>query len=207
MTDIDLSANFLNFAPAAVRNAKPLTEQLSGLLNHTSRVLEIGSGSGQHAVCFTEAMNGVLWQATEVFEALAALQQNLSQFSNPQLLKPVELNVQSPLHWQNPAPCNTVFTANTLHIITWPAVEALFAGVAQLLPEKGRLIVYGPFRYDGEYTASSNADFDRWLKDRDPDSGIRDITALQSLADEHGLMLTEDRSMPANNQLLIWSKC
>lgn len=206
MSESHLTSAFLNYAPAAERNAEPLIEQLSRLLDRDSRVFEIGSGSGQHAVCFTHALEGVVWQASEVFEGLAALQHNLSDFIGERLLNPVELNVRSASHWSNPAPCNTVFSANTLHIISWPAVEDLFAGVAQLLPEGGRLITYGPYRYNGEYTSASNADFDDWLQARDPDSGIRDVTALRSLAAAYDLKLKKDITMPANNQLLVWKK-
>ncbi len=202
MTPVD----FLNYAPAAERNAEPLLEQLKTLLDSSSRVLEIGSGSGQHAACFASVIQGVTWQTSEVFEALVALQQNLSRFRNDQLLTPVELDVLNPLHWSNPDPCNTVFSANTLHIVSWQAVEAFFNGVGSILPNGGRLITYGPYRYSGRYTSESNREFDSWLQARDADSGIRDVVELQKLTAVNCLLLEEDRAMPANNQLLIWRK-
>lgn len=206
MSNINSVMDFLNYAPAAERNAQAIAAQLALLLDSNSRVLEIGSGSGQHAVCFVRQLQGVVWQGSEMFEGLAALQHNLSDYLCEQLLVPVELDVCNGQHWQNPAPCNTVFTANTLHIMSWNAVEAFFRGVGVVLPTAGRLIAYGPFRYSGEYTADSNREFDGWLQARDPDSGLRDIVHLQALAASQGLVLDQDIAMPANNQLLVWRK-
>jgi hypothetical protein len=101
---------------------------------------------------------------------------------------------------------DAVFSANTLHIMSWPEVEALFSGVGRVLSAGGVLVVYGPFRYAGRYTSESNATFDRSLRDRDPASGIRDIEAVSRLALTQGLVLTTDNAMPANNQLLAWSR-
>jgi hypothetical protein len=121
------------------------------------------------------------------------------------LLAPVELDVLV-TPWPAP-PADAVFSANTLHIMGWPGVEAFFAGIATALAEDGaKLAVYGPFRYRGDYTSPSNAAFDDWLKRRDPASGIRDFEAVDALARAAGLTLAADHAMPANNQLLVWRR-
>ena len=122
----------------------------------------------------------------------------------PNTQEPFELDVtHSPWPELN---IDAVYSANTCHIMHWQDVEALFAGVAQLLPSQGKFILYGPFNYKGEYTSASNARFDQWLKQRDPLSGIRDFEALNTLAAKSGMMLQQDYAMPANNRILYWSR-
>jgi hypothetical protein len=101
---------------------------------------------------------------------------------------------------------DAVFTSNTLHIVAWDAVERMFAGIAQMLPERGILAVYGPFKYDGAHTAASNAQFDAWLRGRDPASGIREFENVDALARSYGFALARDVAMPANNRTLVWRR-
>ena len=103
-------------------------------------------------------------------------------------------------------PYDAVFSANILHIVGWPGVEAFFAGVGRVLDAAGMLVVYGPFNAGGTYTSESNRDFDAWLKARDPRSGIRDVEAVQALAAQVGLHTVDDVAMPANNRCLVWRR-
>jgi cyclopropane fatty-acyl-phospholipid synthase-like methyltransferase len=164
--------------------------------------LEIGSGSGQHAIYFGEHLPHLVWQTTELPAAMDALRDNLSINFPKNVLMPIELDVS-----QHPWPIHSVssiFSANTLHIMNWSSVQQFFKEVGVTLNRNGLLCVYGPFRYNGNYTSDSNADFDAWLKARNFESGIRDFEDVNSQAREQGLELLNDYLMPANNQLLIW---
>jgi hypothetical protein len=163
-------------------------------------VLEIGSGTGQHAVHFATHLPHLLWQPSDTGAYLTGLRERIAVEGTPNLLPALELDVRNQ-PWQLES-VDAIFTANTLHIMGWPAVEALFRGVGAVAPAV--LCVYGPFRYGGKYTSASNADFDRYLRARDPESGIRDFEAVNTLSSEAGLSLLADHAMPANNQLIIW---
>ncbi len=193
-----------NFSDACERNKAPILAVLTRVLPAKGALLEIGSGSGQHALHFCPALPGLRWLPSELPDNLDALRHNLAGSSCTNLQPPVALDVQN-AGCRIPA-VDAVFTANTLHIMAWPAVEACFRRVGEVLKPAGLLCVYGPFRYGGRYTSASNADFDRWLKARDPASGIRDFEALDRLAASQGLQLLEDVAMPANNQLLVWRR-
>jgi cyclopropane fatty-acyl-phospholipid synthase-like methyltransferase len=189
---------------AAERNKAPILAILSHAFAHSRRVLEIGSGTGQHAVHFAAHLPHLTWQPTDRSEHLEGLHARIAREGTPNLRPPLELDVRT-LPWQV-EPVDAVFTANTLHIMSWSAVEDLFRGVGAVLLAPAVLCVYGPFRYNGQYTSASNAEFDRYLQARDPDSGIRDFTDVNTLSSQQGLHLLADHSMPANNQLLIWHK-
>jgi cyclopropane fatty-acyl-phospholipid synthase-like methyltransferase len=177
-----------------------LRDELAG----STRVLEIGSGTGQHAVHFARNLPHLVWQPTDRADYLPDLAARIAEEGTPNLLSPLELDVR---HRQWPqVTVDAVYSANTLHIMSWPEVEAFFSGVGQTLAQSGVLAVYGPFRYAGKFTSESNADFDRSLRTRDPASGIRDIEAVGRLAETQGLALTADHPMPANNQLLVWKR-
>jgi hypothetical protein len=158
-------------------------------------VLEIGSGSGQHAAYFAAELPHLVWQASDVAENLPAIREWVS---DP---PPLELDVERPFP---PVSADAVFTANTCHIMSWPQVERMMAGVASVLPAEGVLAVYGPFHYGGKATSPSNAEFDAWLRARDAASGVRDFEAIVALARRHRLVLEEDNPMPANNRLLVF---
>ena len=197
----------LPFSEACERNKGPILEVLRRWLGESpGLVVEIGSGTGQHAVHFARHLQQLSWQPTETPGNLAGLNARVGVEGPCNLLPPLELDVV-----QHDWPCvadgaDAVFTANTLHIMSWPEVQALFRGVGRVLRDDGLLIVYGPFRYGGQYTSYSNASFDEALRSRDPASGIRDFEALDALAVQQGLSLVADEAMPANNQTLVWRK-
>nr|WP_096526796.1 DUF938 domain-containing protein [Candidatus Nitrosoglobus terrae] len=193
------------FSQACENNKQPILEILKRVLKGCHQVLEIGSGSGQHAVYFGKQLPHLTWQPTETLEGIAILKENLVSLSAPSnVLTPLVLDVNQPL-WPLDSVAN-IFSANTLHILAWEEVELFFKGVGALLKPKGLLCVYGPFRYQGNYTSLSNAEFDSWLKAQDVERGIRDFEAVNTLAEEQGLELKEDYAMPANNQFLIWQR-
>ena len=192
------------FAAASERNRGPILEVLREHFADRQRVLEIGSGSGQHAVHFAAALPQLVWQCSDRAEALPGMQLWLDEAALPNTPAPLVLDVSQP-DW--PAQTfDAVFTANTLHIMAWEQVQSLFARLPALLLPGALLAVYGPFNYDGAYTAPSNAEFDVWLKARDPRSAIRDFEAVDELATVAGLRLLADIGMPANNRCLIWQR-
>ena len=194
----------LAFSEACERNKGPILEVLSSALASSRSVLEIGSGTGQHAVHFAAALPHLSWQPSELPGELAPLAERIRREGAPNLLAPIALNVRE--HPWAVEAVDAVFSANTLHIIPWSAVRDFFRGVGEVLGRSGLLCVYGPFRYRGEYTSDSNAEFDRWLKARDPASGIRDFEALDELARAAALVLAADHAMPANNRTLVWQR-
>jgi len=193
-----------SISEAAERNKAPILAILSHALAHSRRVLEIGSGTGQHAMHFAAHLPHLTWQPTDRGEYLEGLRARIAQAGTPNLRPPLELDVRTQ-PWRI-EPVDAVFTANTLHIMSWSAVEDLFRGVGAVLVAPAVLCIYGPFRYSGQYTSASNAEFDRHLHARDPQSGIRDFADVNTLSSQQGLHLLADHSMPANNQLLIWHK-
>ena len=191
------------FAPSCERNQGPILDVLQRHFGDTRRVLEIGSGTGQHAVHFAAAMPWLAWQCSDRADNLPGIARWLDDAALPNTPPAIELDVDGP--WPD-AMVDAVFTANSLHIMGWPQVEAFFAGVGAVLEPGGLLVVYGPFNYGGEFTSDSNRAFEQWLKDRDPVSGIRDFEAVGALARGIGLVLVEDHAMPANNRCLVWRK-
>lgn len=191
----------LNYSEACARNQQPILAQLKRLLDTPAKVLEIGSGSGQHALFFTEQLPHLHWQPSEIAEGLSPLLHNLAFATHNRIHAPLALDVMA--DWPSTG-FDAAYSANTLHIIGEPEVEAFFTGVGKVLNTGGKLLVYGPFRYQNAYTSPSNAQFDLWLKARDPKSGIRDFEWVNALAAQNGLALVEDIAMPANNQLLVW---
>jgi SAM-dependent methyltransferase len=192
----------LPFSEACERNKDPILAVLLEAFADCSRVVEIGAGTGQHAVHFAHHLPHLEWQPTDRAEWLEGLAARVAAEGPPNLIAPVELDVlRQP--WP-PLRGDAVFSANTLHIMSWPAVEALFAGLGRVLEPDGVLAVYGPFRYRGAFTTPSNAEFDAMLRERDPASGVRDFEAVNALAEAGGLTLQADYPMPANNQLLLW---
>jgi SAM-dependent methyltransferase len=194
----------LPYSEACERNKGPIVEILESAFAGSTRVLEIGSGTGQHAVHFARHLPHLVWQPTERGEHLPALAARIAREGPPNLLRPLALDVTQP-EWPAVG-FDGVFTANTLHIMSWPEVAAFFEGLGRILTRRAVVAVYGPFRYGGVYTSASNAVFDQSLQARDPASGIRDFEAVNDLARARGLVLRADHRMPANNQLLIWQR-
>jgi cyclopropane fatty-acyl-phospholipid synthase-like methyltransferase len=194
----------LTLSEACERNKGPILGVLSGEFAASQRVLEIGSGSGQHALHFAAHLPHLLWQPSELPENLPPLAQRIALQGLANLQPPQALDVRDD-PW-NVAPADAVFTANTLHIMSWGEVEQFFRGVGAMLGQPGVLCVYGPCRYRGRHTSDSNAEFDAFLRQRDPMSGIRDFEALDALARARGLSLSADHAMPANNRTLVWRR-
>ena len=192
-----------DFSEACERNRDPIVAVLKRVFADRRRVLEIGSGTGQHAAYFAPALPHLEWQPSDVPDNLPSIRAWAADAAAPNLLPPIELDVDDPF----PAvQADAVFSANTCHIMSWPQVERVFAGVGALLPQGGVLAVYGPFNYGGKHTSDSNARFDASLRRRDPLSGLRDAEAMVSLAARHGMALEEDNAMPANNRLLVFRR-
>lgn len=190
------------FAESCVRNQAAIWMQLRQVFADRRQVLEIASGTGQHAVYFGQRLPQANWHSSELPENIAGIQAWLDEAHLPNTPAPIALNINDAT-WPTVS-VDAVFNANTVHIVSWQSVEKLFAGIAQMLQPGGVVCLYGPFNYAGAYTSDSNAQFDAWLKARDPASGIRDVEAMVQLACSHGLMLQQDIAMPANNRLLVW---
>lgn len=191
------------YSDACERNRGPILEVLREHFADRRHVLEIGSGTGQHAAHFAAALPQLTWQTSDIGSNLPGIRMWLEESGLANLPPPVALDVTG--RWPD-ARFDAVFTANTLHIMSWPAVRTLFAALPGVLGADSVLAVYGPFNYDGRFTSPSNASFDEWLRQRSPHSGIRDFAAIDGLARSIGFALLEDRPMPANNRTLIWRR-
>jgi SAM-dependent methyltransferase len=192
------------YSPSCDRNREPILAVLREYFAERRDVLEIGSGTGQHAVHFAAAMPWLRWQCSDVADNLPGIRLWLDEAALPNTPAPIELDVA-----RGPWPTqifDAAFTANSLHIMGWAEVEALFAGLDAVLAPDATLAVYGPFNYGGDYTSDSNREFDGWLKARDPRSGIRDFEAVDALVRAIGLQLVADVEMPANNRCLVWRR-
>jgi len=192
------------FSEACERNKGPILEVLRSVFADRSHVLEIGSGTGQHAVHFAAHLEHLIWHPTERLGALPELTARVQTEGRRNLRQPMVLDVRQSV-WPLRS-VDAVFTANTLHILSWPEVSAMFDGIGGILAPGGVVCIYGPFRYSGRYTSPSNLEFDRVLQERDPDSGIREIDDLNALASGFGLRLDADHDLPAHNRLLVFMK-
>ena len=191
------------FSESCVQNQNPILNVIKPLLVNASTVLEIGSGTGQHAVFFAEQMPHLAWQASDQTQYLPSVNAWINEAGLDNLPGAIELDVTEP--WID-TKVEAIFSANTAHIMSWEMVVDFFNGVGRSLDTDGIFILYGPFNYNGQYTSQSNANFDLWLKGRDPRSAIRDFEALNQLAQKSGLSLVADYVMPANNRILHWVK-
>jgi hypothetical protein len=193
------------FAPAAERNQLAILEQLRVELDPARaplKVLEIGSGTGQHACFFAQALPHVLWQPSELGDNIAGIELWLDEAGLSNVLAPLVLDVNA-----QPWPvtrADACFTCNTLHIVSTDSVAAIFKGARAVLGDAGKLCVYGPFKIDGKHTSPSNHDFSQWLVDSDPRQGVRDLTDLDRLAQGCGFSPSRRIDMPANNLFVVW---
>ena len=192
------------FSESCVQNRDPILAVLRKCFADRRHVLEIGSGTGQHAVYFAPELPHLVWQTADVPQHHAGIQAWLDDAALPNVLPPLTLDANDTA-WHG-GRYDAVFSANTLHIMSWPEVALFFAGVGEVLEPGGVLAVYGPFNYKGAFTSESNARFDAWLKARDPASGVRDFEAVDALARARGLVLQQDLAMPANNRMLVWRR-
>ena len=189
---------------ACERNREPILSVIKPLLQDAKSVLEIGSGTGQHAVYFAEKMPHLTWITSDRQENHAGIIAWLEDAGLTNTRGPLNLDVAQAV-WPS-VEVDAVFSANAVHIMHWVEVEKMIAGCGKLLSASGLLILYGPFNYNGQYTSESNARFDDWLKTRDPQSGIRNFEDINALAETAGLVLEQDYEMPANNRILCWRK-
>lgn len=192
------------FSESSEQNKQPILAVLQNYFVGLDSVLEIGSGTGQHAVFFAEQLPHLKWITSEQAQHHSGIQMWLEESGVSNLAGPLLLDVDQ-REWPEQT-TDAVFSANTVHIMGWPSVENMFAGVGRVLNTSGIFCLYGPFNYNGKFTSESNARFDLWLKQRDPTSGVRDFEALHNLAEKAGLSFIEDIEMPANNRTLVWKK-
>jgi hypothetical protein len=194
-----------SFAPAAERNRQPILDVLRRVLPPSGLVLEVASGTGQHAVFFSEHLSHLLWQPSDASDdALRSISAWVVESLPENLLPPIELDVCSP-RWPI-ASADALLCINMIHISPWESTESLFQGASALLAAGSPLITYGPYRLHGEHSAPSNAAFDQSLRSRNPRWGVRDIDALIELAGRTGFELRETVPMPANNMTLVWAR-
>ncbi len=191
------------YSEACDENKKPILAVLERLFAESHKVLEIGSGTGQHAVYFGAAMHHLVWQTSDRPENHVGILAWLDEARLPNVREPLLLDVGG--QWPEER-FDGVFSANTTHIMSWPEVEQMFQGIGRVLDSGGCFALYGPFNFGGNYTSESNARFDQTLKARDPKSGIRNFEDLDALAKANGLSFSEDVPMPVNNRTLVWHK-
>ena len=199
----------LPFSQACENNKQPILSVLQKELKDSLHVLEVGSGTGQHSVYFAPRLAHLTWQTSDVVNNHASINAWHAAHPAANLYAPLAFDLAHdpvPVNETVAAPYDAVFTANTLHIISWPLVEKLFNLVGGVLPAHGKLIVYGPFNENGHYTSGSNQQFDISLRQRDANSGIRNLEDIIELAEQHRLTLNERYAMPANNQILVFQK-
>ena len=192
------------YAESCDQNREPILSVIKPLLTTCNNVLEIGSGTGQHAVYFAKSFPHLNWHPSDCDEYLPGIRQWVLEAESTNIIEPVQLNVSSST-WPD-IDIDCVFSANTVHIMNWTDVKALFSGVGSLLKAKGKLILYGPFNYQGQYTSDSNMRFDNWLKARNSGSAIRNFEDVCKLAELANMKLLHDYEMPANNRILVWEK-
>ncbi len=190
------------YAESCEKNKEPILAVLKEIFSDRKRVLEIASGTGQHAMHFGRELHHLIWQPSELAHNLPGIRAWLDEAHLTNVLAPLAIDVNDE-HW--PITCvDAIFNANTVHIISWPEVRRLFAHIARVIAPGGYVCFYGPYNYSGKFTSASNARFDAWLKSRDPNSGVRDFEAVNQLAASHGLELLRDIEMPSNNRILVW---
>lgn len=188
-------------APSCERNREPILEVLKEHFADRREVLEIGSGTGQHAIFFAAALPHLNWQTSDCRENLPGIAAWLDEAALPNTPPPLEFDVVEGGPGRR---FDAIFSANTLHIMPWAAVDCFFAGLPELLIAGAKLVIYGPFNYGGRFTSESNAAFDRWLKEQAAHQGIRDFERVNEMAERAGLRLVEDRAMPSNNRCLVF---
>jgi len=192
------------FAPSCDENRDAILQCIKLLFTEPASLLEIGSGTGQHAVYFAAQLTHLKWQPSDLADQIEGMNLWFKDAAIAQILPPKILDVSEDI-WLDES-IAYIFTANTTHIMSWQKVQQMFAGIGRTLKQGGLFAQYGPFNYAGEFTSKSNASFDQWLKNRDPQSGIRNFEDIYIEAKKNGLMLHSDHEMPANNRILVWQK-
>lgn len=199
--DVDASKPF---APSCERNQDAILGVLQRYLSGADDVLEIGSGTGQHAVYMCQHLPSLRWQTSDLSSQHAGIRAWIRDSGLTNVIEPVELDVNAPV-WPLSSTA-AIYTANTLHIMSWGSVQAMFARIGQVLKPGGLLLIYGPFNYAGQFTSDGNRRLDEFIKGNDNNSGIRDFEAVNEQAEANGLILLEDIEMPANNRFIVWRR-
>lgn len=189
---------------ACLRNQQPIFDVLAEELEADDVVLEIGSGTGQHAAFFSSRLPFIRWQPSELAERIAGINAWRQRVPCHNFLPPLVLDVTQDL-WPVKQ-VDAIFSANVVHFVGWNKVRAMLSGAGRVLKKTGRVFLYGPFNYQGQFTSDGNRELDAWLKARDPDSGIKDVDQLMLAARREKFRLLKDIAMPANNRLLILQK-
>jgi len=192
------------YSQSCDQNRDPILNVILPLFANKKNILEVGSGTGQHAVYFAKKMPHLNWQTSDQQEYHEGIKQWLSEAALSNTPPPLRLNVSQD-NWPN-LEIDAIFSANAVHIMSWENVTDFINKAGKLLTPNDLFVLYGPFNYGGNYTSESNARFDSWLKQQDPNSGIRDFEAIDTLAKAAGMYLQQDIKMPANNRILCWKK-
>lgn len=190
------------FSPSADRNKEPILGALRHEVSDNQQVLEIGSGTGQHACFFAESLPGILWQPTELKQNIPGIEFWINETPIKNVLPPKELDVD--VHPWPDIGADVCYTCNTFHIVSMQSVKHIYQGCKALLGNSGKLCVYGPFSINGQHNSSGNAAFDQQLRASNPDSGIRDLSQLDKLAQQSGFSTYRSTKMPANNLFVVW---
>lgn len=199
-----LLAENLPVAPACLRNQKPIADVLQQEIAPHSVVLELASGTGQHASYITTALPDIIWQPSDLANTIDGINAWRERSANENFLPPLVLDITQDL-WPVKQ-VDAVFSANLVHYVSWPKVRAMLAGIGRVLTDTGVVLFYGPYNYDGQFTSDGNRDLDSWLRERDPESGIKDFEQVMLAARKEKLRLVKDITMPANNRMLVFKK-
>ena len=189
------------YAESCDQNREPIREILEKFAGNAETLLEIGSGTGQHAIYFAQCFPSIAWQTSDLAENHDGIQAWIDDSGLENVQSPLLLNANDPWPVQK---YDILYTANTIHIMSEKDVIAFFNQCGGCMHDESCLIMYGPFNYQGQYTSASNERFDQWLKQRDNLSGIKNFEWLQELGKKSGLNCTHDFKMPANNRILVW---
>ena len=192
------------FSQACENNKQPILDVISQYFKNSKLILEIGSGTAQHAVYFAEKLKHLYWQTTDQEVYQEGINLRLDNYQNTNIGRPLVLNVMED-DWPIEQ-CDGVFSANTSHIMNQQMVNKMFLGVGKVLQANQYFCLYGPFNFNGQYTAKSNESFDQMLRARDPESGLRNFEDLQKIAESQGLFFFKQHDLPANNNILVWKK-
>lgn len=192
------------YSQACENNKAPILSKIKTYLTGNECILEIGSGTGQHAVHFAKHLPNIIWQTADQAMHHEGINAWLDEAKLSNLIVPITLDLNH--DWPVTKKYDAIYTANTLHIVSEPLVEKLIIGAAKHSQSQSHLFIYGPFNYNGQFTSESNQGFDAMLRARDPHSGIRDQEWVVSLANKQGFELVQDHEMPANNRLLVFKR-
>ena len=203
-TNLTFSMSEKPYAPSCEQNRDVILTVLQPRLKGVRRLLELGSGTGQHAVYFAPALPHITWQTSDLEEHLPGIQLWLADYPVANLPPPIVLDVATD-RWPT-AKFDAVFSANTAHMMDATMAGAMLSGVARLLPPNGRFLLYGPFKKEGNFHGPNDRAFDQRLRSHDPAIGLKDIAWLDQFAAAEGLNLVEEIAMPANNFVLFWKK-